>query len=141
MNKISWLTLSNALVKSQKIAMVNCFLLTASAIWFRKWTIGCMVECAFWKPYWCLNKTLKRLRNSASRLATSFSRIFEKIVRNNHNENIYSYQTGTLCFFKVKTKQWAQRNILLSCKKSQCKYIFLSKLTFTLITMKMFSKK
>ena len=81
LKSISWLQVSNAFLRSQKIAIVCFFLLRASVILFKKWTIGCDVECADLKPNCHLLRILFSSKKDVSLEATIFSIILEKVLR------------------------------------------------------------
>ena len=77
---MEWLQVSNAFFRSQKIAIECFFLFKDSVILFKKWTIGCTVECPLLKPNWNLLRMFPSSRKVKSLEATIFSRILEKVL-------------------------------------------------------------
>ena len=79
-SKISWSQVSNAFFKSQNIATVWFLLFRESVILFRKWIIGCIVECPPLNPNCHLLKMLFVSRKVKSLIATTFSKNFENAL-------------------------------------------------------------
>ena len=76
----------------QGIFVSRVFLLVASAQWFRKCSIGCIVECLARNPYWCRYKISLLLINPINVL---------HIILSSNFENAGNRLTGLYFFIKV----------------------------------------